>query len=102
MLVDHSTGLDSVYYKASEEEIFEEYEKTFDYLQIDINFRKISSQQEKQKKENEVLLLREKYKQDINDLKNEMNNKFAQILSLVQQNPVLINIKPEILEKTLK
>ena len=40
MLVDHSTGLDSVYYKASEDEIFEEYKKTFDYLQIDNDFRK--------------------------------------------------------------
>lgn len=34
MLVGHSTGLDSVYYKASEEEIFEEYKKTFDYLKV--------------------------------------------------------------------
>ncbi len=34
MMVGHSTGLDSVYYKASEEEIFEEYKKTFGYLKI--------------------------------------------------------------------
>jgi len=39
MLVGYSTGLDSVYYKASEE-IFEEYKKTFDYLQINNNSRK--------------------------------------------------------------
>ena len=34
MLVGHSTGLDSVYYKASEEEIYLEYLKAIDNLTI--------------------------------------------------------------------
>jgi hypothetical protein len=102
MLVVHSTGLDSVYYKASEEEIFEEYKKTFDYLQINNNFRKIVSQKGNQKKENDILLFKEKYEQDIHDLKSDMNNKFTQIFLLIQQNPNLVNIKPEVLEKIVK
>ena len=88
MLVGHGTGLDSVYYKASEEEIFEEYKKTFDYLQINNYLRKISSQKEtyQKKKEDDILLFKEKYEQDIHNLKNDMNNKFTQILSIIQQN----------------
>ena len=35
-------------------------------------------------------------------LKEEMNNKFTQILSLIQQNPLLINSKPEILTKIIE
>jgi hypothetical protein len=97
MLVGHSTGLDSVYYKASEEEIFEEYKKTLDYLSINNNFRGIHSQKEKQMKDNDILLLKEKYEQDINNLKDDMNNKFTQILSIIQQNPLLMNVKPEVL-----
>jgi len=100
MLVGQSTGLDSVYYKASEEEIFEEYKKTFDYLQISNNFREVYSQKEK-KRNGEILLLKEKYEQDMNILKEEMNNKFTQILSLIQQNPLLTNVKPEVLEKVI-
>ena len=34
MLVGHSTGLDSVYYKASDEEIYLEYLKAIDNLTI--------------------------------------------------------------------
>ena len=101
MLVGQSTGLDSVYYKASEEEIFEEYKKTFDYLQISNNFREVYSQKEK-KRNGEILLLKEKYEQDMNILKEEMNNKFTQILSLIQQNPILANVKPGILERRQK
>jgi len=37
----------------------------------------------------------------MNLLKEEMNNKFNQIISLIQQNPTLANIKPEILEKVV-
>ncbi len=104
MLVGHSTGLDSVYYKASEEEIFEEYKKTFDYLQINNNLRKISSQKEnyQKRKEDDILLFKEKYEQDIHNLKNDMNDKFTQMFLLIQQNPKLVNIKPEILEEIVK
>ena len=40
-----------------------------------------------------------KHDQDIVALKEELNRKFNQILSIVQQNPLLANIKPEVLEK---
>lgn len=40
-----------------------------------------------------------KHDQDMVALKEELNRKFNQILSIVQQNPLLANIKPEVLEK---
>jgi hypothetical protein len=43
--------------------------------------------------------LRQEYDSNIINLKEEMNNKFTQILSMIQNNPLLAHIKPEILEK---
>src|SRR4029079_4754682 len=39
MLVGHATGLDSVYYKAQEEELLEEFLKSVDLLTINNEFR---------------------------------------------------------------
>ena len=41
--------------------------------------------------------IQQKHEQDMYLLKEEMNNKFTQILSLIQQNPLLAYIKPEAL-----
>ena len=38
-------------------------------------------------------------KQQIQIVKDEMNDKFNKIISMIQQNPLLVNVKPEILEK---
>ncbi|HJT83299.1 MAG TPA: site-specific integrase [Nitrososphaeraceae archaeon] len=38
-------------------------------------------------------------KQQIQMVKEDMDNKFNKIISMIQQNPLLINVKPEILEK---
>ena len=43
--------------------------------------------------------IQQKHEQDMESLKNEMNNKLAQIISLIQQNPILANVKPDVLEK---
>jgi hypothetical protein len=36
---------------------------------------------------------------DINNLKKEMNDKFVQLFNIIQQIPLLANIKLEILER---
>ena len=36
-------------------------------------------------------------KQQIQIVKEEMDNKFNQIISMIQQNPILAQVKPEIL-----
>ncbi len=59
--------------------------------------------EKQQEKESEVKVLKEKYEQDMKGIRNEMNQQFTQIMSMIQQNPQLAYIKPEALkEKTKK
>jgi integrase/recombinase XerD len=48
-------------------------------------------------KENEIL--KEKYEQDMRTMREEMNQQLAQIMSMIQQNPILSQVKPEALVK---
>jgi len=59
----------------------------------------LESQKEK---ESEVQRLQEKYEQDMKAMREEMNHQFSQIMLLIQQNPGLAHIKPEILSKKIK
>ncbi|MGH9981078.1 MAG: hypothetical protein ACRD6U_05955 [Nitrososphaeraceae archaeon] len=43
--------------------------------------------------------LETKYENDMKGLRNDMNNQFNHIISMIQQNPLLANIKPEVLLK---
>ena len=43
--------------------------------------------------------IEERYKQDIKHMQEEMNQHFSQIMSMIQQNPQLANIKPEVMSK---
>ncbi|MDN5846323.1 MAG: hypothetical protein L0H53_08630 [Candidatus Nitrosocosmicus sp.] len=51
----------------------------------------------KRSEDEKIDRLRQEYETNMIGLKEEMNNKFIQILSLIQQNPVLANVKPEAL-----
>ena len=42
--------------------------------------------------------LKQKHEQDIINLEDRMNSKLIQILSIIQQNPSLVNVKSEILK----
>lgn len=99
MLVGHTTGLDKVYYKASEEEIFTEYLKAIRNLTIINEYTPSSNKVEGHEKDDELFQLKQKYENDLCSLKEDMNTKFTQIFSLIQQNPALINIKPDVLKK---
>ena len=46
-------------------------------------------------KQNETQAIQQKYEQDMNAMREQMN----QIMSMIQQNPVLANVKPEVLIK---
>jgi hypothetical protein len=50
-----------------------------------------------QEKESEIQKLQEKYEQDIKTIREETNQQFKQIMSMIQQNPVLAHIKPDVL-----
>jgi integrase/recombinase XerD len=41
--------------------------------------------------------LQERYEQDIKSMREEMNQQFGQIMSMIQQNPKLAQVKPEAL-----
>ena len=43
--------------------------------------------------------IEEGYKQDIKHVREEMNQQFGQIMSMIQQNPQLATIKPEVMSK---
>jgi integrase/recombinase XerD len=46
-----------------------------------------------------IQTLQQKYEQDMNAMREEMNQKFTQIISVIEQNPMLAQIKPEMLCK---
>jgi hypothetical protein len=48
-------------------------------------------------KESEVQRLQQKYQQDMKVMREEMNQQFGQIMSMIQQNPRLSHVKPEVL-----
>ncbi len=43
--------------------------------------------------------IQDKYEQDMQKMREEMHQNFSQIISLINQNPQLANIKPEVLSK---
>ena len=46
--------------------------------------------------------IQEKYEQDMKDMHEEMNQQFSRIMSMIQQNPKLAHVKPEILTKKVE
>jgi integrase len=58
--------------------------------------------EKQQEKESEVQGLKEKHEQDMSAMRKEMNQQFAQIMSLIQQNPQLAYIKPDALKEKTK
>ena len=52
-----------------------------------------------QRSDAEVTILQEKYEKDMKELREEMNRQLGQIMSMIQQNPLLVQIKPEALSQ---
>jgi hypothetical protein len=50
-------------------------------------------------KVNETQAMQQKQEQDIKAMREEMNQQFSQIMSMIQQNPILSQVKPEALTK---
>jgi hypothetical protein len=43
--------------------------------------------------------MQQKHEQDMKLMREEMNKQFSQIMSMIQQNPILAQVKPEALTK---
>ena len=57
--------------------------------------------EQQEQKESEVKELKAKYEQDMKAMRDEMNQQFSQIISIIQQNPKLAQVKPEVLTDKL-
>src|ERR671931_358287 len=53
--------------------------------------------EKQQEKESEVQKLQQKYEQDMKAIREDMSQQFSQIMSVIQQNPKLVQVKPEVL-----
>jgi hypothetical protein len=109
----HDIGISASYYKPTEREVLEDYLKAIDILTINgdktILQKQVTELKEKsqdneyiiksklEKKDTQVRVLQEKYEKDMKSMREEMNEQFSQIMSMIQQNPKLAQIKPEIL-----
>ena len=52
-----------------------------------------------QEKEKRIEKLEQKYETDMKTLRKDMNNQLSEMMLMIQQNPKLSYVKPEILEK---
>lgn len=52
-------------------------------------------------KDREMQAIKEKYEQDIQTIRDETNQRFSQIMSMIQHNPKLAHVKPEALVKNM-
>jgi len=111
----HDIGISSSYYKPNEREVLEDYLKATDLLTI--NADKIILQKQiveikEKNKDNSLLIqeklserekefqhLQQKYEKDMKVMREEMSQQFSQIMSMIQQNPKLAQVKPEILSR---
>jgi integrase len=50
-------------------------------------------------KDNEMQAMKTRHEQDMKTMREEMNKQFGQIMSMIQQNPILAQVKPEALTK---
>jgi integrase len=104
-----SRGLDNNYLRMSVEDRLTEYLKVIPYLTISQEhvYREkymeadLTANQKleslRKEKDRELQDMKEKYESEVESIREETNQKFNQIMTMIQQNPQLAQIKPEIL-----
>jgi hypothetical protein len=68
-----------------------------DYIVLEIRGKSIEAKMSE--KDREMRAMKEKYEHDIQAMREETNQRFNQLISIIQQNPKLAKIKPEVLSK---
>ena len=110
-LVGHKTsrGLDNNYLRLSERDRLAEYLKVIPYLTISQEhvYREkymeadLTASQKleslRKEKDRELQIIKKKYENEMESIREETNQKFNQIIAMIQQNPQLAKIKPEVL-----
>ncbi len=94
-LTGHSdnANLTQLYSRQTEEEMLNEYEKAVDNLTINSENRLKRELKASQEKQDEISLMKLEHKKEMNNMRQDL----AKILSLVQENPKLANVKTEVL-----
>ncbi|MGB8937355.1 MAG: hypothetical protein WCC17_19870 [Candidatus Nitrosopolaris sp.] len=114
MFMGHSIGLDDHYFKPGHNYVLQEYLKAVDNLTINeenrlkIKVEELTARNESNeyvinsRLQQKALALEEKYERDMKVIREEMNQQFSQIMLMIQQNPGLAHIKPDVLSKKIK
>ena len=93
LFMGHSIGLDDHYFTPGDTYVLQEYLKAVDNLTINEENRLRIKVEELTKKKNEIETMELKHREEIGTIHEQMN----QLMMMVQQNPKLANIKPEVL-----
>jgi hypothetical protein len=93
LFMGHSIGLDDHYFTPGESYVLQEYLKGVDNLTINEENRLRIKLDELAKKNDEIGTMELKHREEIKTIREQMN----QIMVMVQRNPRLANIKPEVL-----
>ena len=94
----------SVYYTKKESERREiyltkcmKYLTFLDYIALEARGKSIEAKMSE--KDSEMQAMKQKYEQDIQAIREETNQRFNQIISMIQHNPKLTQVKPDALLK---
>ncbi len=109
-----SRGLDNNYLRMSVEDRLIEYLKVIPYLTISQEhvYREkymeadLTANQKleslRKEKDRELLHMKKRYESEVESIREETNHKFDQIMAMIQQNPKLAQIKPEVLSNRVR
>ena len=101
----HKTGLKDSYTILTEDQFLEGSDKmpgyiaAIDDLTINEENRLRIKVDELTQKQDEIQLMRDKHEHEMNAIREEMNQQLTQIMSIIQQNPKLAHVKPDVLVK---
>jgi integrase len=95
MFMGHSIGLDDNYFKPNENDVLEEYLSAVDWLTINEENRLKKQVKELTKKQDEIEIMEKRHKEEIECMREEMNRRYNYVISMIQQNPTLAQVKPE-------
>ncbi len=99
MLLGHKIGLASCYYRPTEEEMFQEYEKAVNKLTINEENRLHRELEQVKQEQDEITLMKLEHQRDMKKLRQQTDEKLDRILSIIQVNPKLAKVKKEVLKK---
>ena len=83
MLLGHKIGLAGAYYKPTDDDFLEEYQKAIDNLTINEENRLRKRVTQLEEKQDEISYIKFKYEREMKELREDMENKFTKIFQKV-------------------